>query len=74
MSRRLTPGDFPIGSLESRAVVRAQLERAEREPGQVLRIQIIHVGLDDKEPLPQPQTIPWRGGVTEIVHVAGSSS
>ena len=67
-------GVFPVDSLDSRPVVHAQLKRAEQDPRQVLRIQIIHVGLNDKEPLLQPQTIPWRGGVTEIVHVAGSSS
>jgi hypothetical protein len=74
MSSLLKPGDFPLGSPESRAMARAQLERAEREPRQVLRIRIIHVGLDSKEPLPQPQTVPWQGGVTEIIHVAGDSS
>ncbi len=73
MNPRLKPGDFPLGSPESRAVVRAQLERARREPRQELRVQIIHIGLDDKEPLPQSQTIPWQGGVTEITHVAGSN-
>jgi hypothetical protein len=74
MNNRLKPGDFPLGSRESRAIARAQLERAEREPTQVLRIRVIHVGLDSKERLPQPQKFRWQGGVTEIIHVAGSSS
>jgi hypothetical protein len=72
MNNRLKPAHFPLGSPESRAMARAQLEPAEREPTQVLRIRVIHVGLDSKEPLPQPQRIPWQGGVTEIIHVAGS--
>jgi hypothetical protein len=54
-------------------MARAQKERAEQEPKQVLKVRVIHVGLDDRELLPKPQTISWRGGVTEIVHVAGSS-
>lgn len=74
MNNRLKPGYFPLGSTESRAMARAQLESAEREPRQVLRVQIIHIGLDDKERLPQSRTILWQGGVTEIVHIAGSSS
>jgi hypothetical protein len=71
---RLKPGDFPLGSPKSRAVVRAQLERAEREPSELLKVEIVHIGFDDKEPLPQSRTIPWQGGVTEIIHIAGSSS
>jgi hypothetical protein len=74
MNNRLKPGHFPLGSPESRAMARAQLERAEREPAQVLRVRVIHVGLDRNEPLRQPQRFPWQGGVTEIIHVAGSSS
>lgn len=74
MNNRLKPGYFPLGSPESRAMARAQLERAEREPTQVLRIRVIHVGLDSKELLPRPQRLPWQGGVTEIIHVAGSDS
>jgi hypothetical protein len=80
MSSLLKPGDFPLGSPESRAMARAQLERAEREPRQVLRIRIIHVGLDSKEPLPQPQTVPWQGGERKsstspvTVHEAGRLS
>ncbi len=74
MNPRLKPGDFPLGSPKSRAVARAQLARAEREPRQVLRVQVIHIGLDNKEPLPQSQTIPWQGGTTEIIHIAGSNS
>lgn len=71
MNNRLKPEHFPLGSPESRPMARAQLERAEREPAQVLRIRVIHVGHDSKEPLPQSQRFPWQGGVTEIIHVAG---
>ncbi len=74
MNGPLKPGYFPLGSVESRVMARAQLECAEREPKQVLRIRVIHVGLDSKEPLPQRQKLSWQGGVTEITHVAGSSS
>ena len=50
------------------------LERAEREPGTVLRVVIVHIGHDGTEPLPAPQRIKWVGGVTEIVHKAGAES
>ncbi len=43
----LGPGDFPLGSLESRAATRAMLENAEREPREVLRVRIIQVGSDE---------------------------
>lgn len=68
------PGDFPICSPESRAAARAMLERAEREPGTVLRVVIVHIGHDGTEPLPAPHRIKWVGGVTEIVHKAGAES
>jgi hypothetical protein len=74
MNSLFKPGDFPLGSPESRAMARAQLERSERKPGQVLRIRVIHIGVDSIEPLPQAQTYPWQGGVTEIIHTADSSS
>lgn len=67
------PGNFPIGSSESRAAARAQLERL-NQPKEILRVRVIHVGHDGKEPLPPPQRHRWTGGVTEIIHVAGSSS
>jgi hypothetical protein len=67
-------GDFPICSLESRALARAMLERAERKPGTVLRLVIVHIGHDGTEPLPAPQRIKWVGGVTAIVHEAGAES
>lgn len=66
------PGDFPICSPESRAAARAMLERAEREPGTVLRLVIVHIGHDGTEPLPAPRRIKWPGGVTEILHEAGA--
>jgi hypothetical protein len=62
------PGNFPICSPESRAAARAMLERAEREPGTVLRLVIVHIGHDERDPLPAPERIKWAGGVTEIVH------
>jgi hypothetical protein len=65
------PAEFPIGSPESRAAARAQLERAKREPGEVIRVRIIEVGYDGKTPLPPPQRFPWEGGVTEMIWVAG---
>jgi hypothetical protein len=65
------PADFPLGSAESRAAARAQLERAKREPGEVIRVQIVYIGHDKKEPLPPPERIPWKGGVTEMIWVAG---
>ncbi len=42
----LGPGDFPLGSLESRAATRAMLENAGREPREVLRVKIISMGSD----------------------------
>jgi hypothetical protein len=68
------PGDFPICSPESRAAARAMLERAERAPGTVLRLVIVHIGHDGTDSLPAPQRIKWAGGVTEILHEAGAES
>ena len=67
------PGDFPIGSSESRAAARVQIERS-KQPREVIRVRVIHIGHDGKEPLLPPQKFPWKGGVTEIVHTAGSNS
>jgi len=67
------PADFPLGSAESRAAARVQLERS-KEPKEVIRVRVVHVGDDGKEPLPPSQRHRWTGGVTEIIHVAGSDS
>jgi len=50
------------------------LERAQREPGSMLRISIVHIGHNGNEPLPAPQRIKWASGVTVIVHEAGAES
>ena len=63
--------DHPLGSVASRALIRSKLENAERQPGQILKVQVIHIGYDGKSPLPVPLRLPWQGGVTEIVHIAG---
>lgn len=67
------PGSFPIGSSESRAAARVQLERS-KQPKEVIRVRIIHVGHNGKEPLPPSKSISWQGGITEIVHVSGGNS
>jgi len=69
------PGNYQLGSVESRTAARAMLERiqtSQQKNGIVVRIE--HIGYDGKEPLPLSQRIPWGGGITEIIHVAGSSS
>jgi hypothetical protein len=66
----MKPSDFQLGSLASRAAARAQLERVKQGPEEVISIRVVYIGYDGKEPLPSPQRIPWKGGVTEIVHVA----
>jgi hypothetical protein len=71
--RETNPSDFPLGSIESRAMARAQIERTE-QPKALLRVRIIYIGRDGKELLPSPRRIPREGGATEIIHVAGSSS
>ena len=65
------PGDFPIGSIESRAAARARLEHTKDNPGEVDHVQIVHIGHDGKMPLPLPKRIEWPGGMTKIEHVAG---
>jgi hypothetical protein len=66
----MKPSDFQLGSLASRAAPRAQLERAKQKREEVISIRVVYIGYDGKEPLPPPQKIPWKGGVTEIVYVA----
>lgn len=63
------PGDFPLGSIESRAAARAL--GACRTETEVFRVRIVHIGHNGKDPLPLPQFIKWDGGATEIIHVAG---
>jgi hypothetical protein len=70
----MKPSDFRLGSIESRAAARVQFELAEREPEAFIRLRVIHVGHDGKEPLPASRRVPWRGGVTEIIHLAGDGS
>ena len=57
--------------LESRVATRAMLEKAERDPGTVIRVNIVHIGCDGTGPFPPPSRIEWEDGVTEIVHTAG---
>jgi hypothetical protein len=65
----MKPSDFQLGSLASRVAARAQLERV-KQGRETISIRVVYIGYDGQEPLPPPQTIPWKGGVTEIVHVA----
>jgi hypothetical protein len=65
----LRPGDFPLGSIESRAAARAKLERIKVNPGDTLHIIVERIGGDGKTPLPPPERIEWEGGVTVIEHV-----
>jgi hypothetical protein len=50
MNNRLKPGHFPLGSPESRAMARSQLERAEWELAQVLRIRAFTLDSTAKGP------------------------
>lgn len=69
------PGNYQLGSIESRMAARAMMERIQTaRKKNVILVTIDHIGRDAKEPLPSPRRIPWEGGVTEIIHVAGSSS
>jgi len=47
--------------------------RADQEKNVIL-LTIEHIGHDGKDPLPPPRRIEWEGGVTRIIHVAGSGS
>jgi hypothetical protein len=60
----LMPGDFQVGSFQSRASARALLDR-----GTVIRVRIVHLGHDGKKPLPPRPRCMWKGGTTEIVHI-----
>jgi hypothetical protein len=54
--RQINPGDFPVGSIESRAAARARLEKR-TEP--VVRVTIVHIGQDGSQPLPPPSRCDW---------------
>ena len=64
------PEDFPIDSTESRAAARAMITR---EPEKVIRLTIVHIGHDGKEPLPPSSRSEGDGGVTEILHVGSDN-
>jgi hypothetical protein len=66
MERMPNASDFPIGSLESRAAARMMLERR-RENMLMYRINIVLVGHQDDEPLPEGK----RSGVTEFTYGRG---
>ena len=69
------PGNYQLGSIESRTAARAMLECIQtRQKKNAIVVRIEHIGHDGKEPLPLAQRIPWGGGMTEIIHVSGSSS
>jgi len=69
------PSHYQLGSIESRIAVRTMLERTRTEQREtIILVRIEHIGHDGKNPLPPPQRILGRSGVTEIVHVAGGSS
>jgi hypothetical protein len=38
------PGDFPIGSVDSRAAMRAMIEGEKRDPGKALRVTLERSG------------------------------
>jgi hypothetical protein len=66
----IRPGEFPLGSVESRAAARVL---AKEVPLDVLRVTIVHIGKRDAEGLPLPAKVNWPGGITEIVHIPGSA-
>jgi hypothetical protein len=69
-----TPGNYQLGSIESRTAARAMLERIQTsQQKNAIVVRVEYIGHDGKEPLPLSQRIPWGGGITEIIHVAGSS-
>lgn len=69
------PGAYPMGSLESRSAARTILERMRTDQRKtIILVRIEHIGYNGKEPLPPSQRISGKGGVTEIIHVAGANS
>jgi hypothetical protein len=69
------PGDFELGSIQSRIAARVILERirVDQEKNAII-VRVAHVGHDSRDPSPGPTRIVSVGGVTEIIHVAGCSS
>ena len=67
----MKPGDFPIGSLESRVAARACSKRLNEIPVRVIRANIVYIGCNGTGPFPPPSRIEWEGGVTKIVHTGG---
>jgi hypothetical protein len=68
------PGDYALGSLESRTAARTVLERTRADKERtVIVVRIELIGHDGKEPLPVPRRILGNGGTTEIINVAGRS-
>jgi hypothetical protein len=69
------PGNYQLGSIESRTAARAMLERIQTsQKKNAIVVRIEHIGHDGKDSLPLSRRIPWGGGVTEIIHVSGSGS
>jgi hypothetical protein len=61
----IRPGDFPVGSVASRAAARSLLEMR-RQSKEVIRVIFVEVGHPDDEPLPAGWRTEWDGGVTEF--------
>ena len=69
------PSDYQLGSIQSRIAARAILGRirADQERNAIIVI-VEHIGHDGRDALPPRRRIESAEGVTEIIHVAGSSS
>jgi hypothetical protein len=69
------PSDHQLGSIQSRIAARAILERIrfDQEMNATI-VTVEHIGHAVGDPLPPPRRIVSAEGVTEIIHVAGSSS
>jgi hypothetical protein len=67
------PGDYQLGSIQSRIAARAILERIRADQVKnAIIVTVEHVGHNGRDPLPPPRTIVSAGGITEILHVTGS--
>jgi hypothetical protein len=68
------PGDYRLGSIQSRIAARAILERirVEQEKNAII-VMVEHIGHDGRDPLPPPRRILSPAGVTGIIHVAERS-
>jgi hypothetical protein len=69
------PGDYQLGSIQSRIAARAILEctRVDQEKNAII-VKVEHIGHDGRDPLPPPRRTVSAGRATEIIHVAGSNS